>query len=76
MLHKILHKKIDIPLSILPNQSRDGAKFQQKIGRILAYTNSFVPTATKWWNKLPTDLRKITKEDIFRTELIEHFKKN
>ena len=46
MLHKIINKNIAIPITILPKRSRGENNFQQKLGRILAYSNLFVPTVT------------------------------
>ena len=73
LLHKIINKKIAIPLTILPKCARDGSKFQQTLGRVLAYSNSFVPTVTKYWNKLPKHIREITNEDQLKNKMIEYF---
>ena len=75
MLHKIINKNIAIPMTILPKRSRDENNFQQKLGRILAYSNSFVPTVTKYWNELPKQIRNIKSEDSFKTKLLENLLK-
>ena len=74
MLHKIINKNIDIPKTMLPKRSRDGLKFQQTFGRILAYSNSFVPMVTKWWNELPLSIISLNNELEFKSKITEHFK--
>ena len=76
MFHKIVNNKIAIPTSILPKCSRDGLRFQQTLGRVLAYSNSFIPTVTKWWNKLPSNIIGIANEDQFKSKLTEHLIKS
>ena len=72
MLHKIINSNIAVPITMLPKFSRDSTKFQQSLGRVLAYSNSFVPTTTKWWNNLPASIRSITDTDLFKTKLTEY----
>ena len=41
-------------IDLLPKLTRgSSSNFQQVPGRVLAYSNAFVPVTTKWWNELP-----------------------
>ena len=74
MLHKIIYNEISLTDNFLPKFSRNTPKFQQVLGRVLAYSNSFVPIATKWWNQLPDNLIKTENKAEFSNELMKHLK--
>ena len=74
MLHKINNDHIAMPKDFLPKRSRVSGKFQQVLGRVLAYSNSFIPVATKWWNELPKSLIDIQNQKEFINKLSDHMK--
>ena len=73
MMHKIVNGNIILPPDFLPKKSRDNVKFQPINGRVMAYSNSFVPTVVGWWNELPKNVSKITNFNTFKTELSKFF---
>ena len=75
MLHKILNKQIAFPPEFLPKFARGNSlKFQQVLGRVMAYSNSFIPTVTKLWNELPTKITMIKSQSEFQRELSQYLK--
>ena len=73
MMHKIVNGNIILPPDFLPKKSRDNVKFQPINGRVMAYSNSFVPTVVGWWNELPKNVSKITDFNTFKKELSKFF---
>ena len=72
MLHKIVNEKIALPKDFLPKRARINNKFQQVRGRVLAYSNSFVPTTIDWWNELPNEVTLSDKLTAFSDGLLKH----
>ena len=72
MLHKIIYDEIALPRDFLPKRTRCGAKFQQIHGRVSAYSNSFVPVVTGWWNELPRKLTMTMNQTQFYKELTKY----
>ena len=72
MLHKINNEQIAMPKDFLPKRSRISGKFHQVLGRVLAYSNSFIPVATKWWNELPKSLIETENQNKFIDKLSYH----
>ena len=70
-MHKIIHNAIAIPLSFLPNRSRhtECIRFQQIHGRVLGYSNSFVPATVGLWNDLPIDISNTHELVSFKTKI-------
>ncbi len=72
MLHKILNGEIALPHDFLPKRARISNKFQPVRGRVLAYSNSFIPITTNWWNELPNKVTLADKLTDFSKELPKH----
>ena len=72
MLHKIVNDTIALPKDFLPKRARINNRFQQVRGRVLAYSNSFVPTTIDWWNKLPNEVTLLENFAAFSDELLKY----
>ena len=73
MLHKIVNRQIASAQDLLPKFSRgNSSNFQQVLGRVLAYLNSFVPVTTKWWNELPRKVTMLESQSEFFNELTKY----
>ena len=73
MLHKIVNEQIESAQDLLPKFSRGScSNFQQVLGRVLAYSNSFVPVTTKWWNELPKKVTMLESQSEFFNELTKY----
>ena len=73
--HDIRTGKIAIP-EILPKHVREGVKYQPIHGRVLAYSQSFVPLTTNWWNDLPKDTLCTDNRNDFKIAISKHFENN
>ena len=69
MFHKIINERIVLPQDFLPKRARIDNKFQKVHGRVLAYSNSFIPITTDWWNKLPSEVTMTKNQTEFLKEL-------
>ena len=72
MLHKVVYEQIASAQDLLPKFSRGSRNFQQVLGRVLAYSNSFVPVTTKWWNELPKELTLLESQTEFFNKLTKY----
>ena len=69
MFHKIINERIVLPQDFLPKRARIDNKFKKVHGRVLAYSNSFIPITTDWWNKLPSEVTMTKNQTEFLKEL-------
>ena len=61
-----------LPQDFLPKRARIDNKFQQVRGRVLAYSNSFIPITIDWWNDLPNEVTKTENQTDFLNKLSKH----
>ena len=60
LLHSIYYNKKFLPDSLTPKHARcANTKFKLIVGRLQAYSNSFVPLATQQWNTVPANIVNI-----------------
>ena len=60
LLHSIYYNKKFLPDSVTPKRARcTDTRFNPIIGRVQAYSNSFVPLTTQQWNALPANIVNI-----------------
>ena len=60
LLHSIYYNKKFLPDSLTPKHARcANTKFKLIVGRVQAYSNSFVPLATQQWNIVPANIVNI-----------------
>ena len=73
MLHKVVNGQIASAQDLLSKFSRGSrSNFQQVLGRVLVYSNSFVPVTTKWWNELPKKVTLLESQTEFFNELTKY----
>ena len=73
MLHKVVNGQIASAQDLLPKFSRGSrSNFQQVLGRVLVYSNSFVPVTTKWWNELPKKVTLLESQTKFFNEITKY----
>ena len=62
ILHIIYYNKKILLDSVIPKRvSKADVKFKPIIGRVQAYSNSFLPLKTIKWNTLPANIIKIKR---------------
>ena len=68
LMHAFVHGHKFISDDKLPERTRyDSNKFQPIYGRVQSFTSSYIPSTVSAWNKLPSNVIKISCPDLFNS---------
>mgnify|MGYP001796102237 CR=1 FL=1 len=74
LLRSILSQKVFLPNYVKPIRARDQIKLKPIYARIQSYAQSFIPSVTSEWNKLPSVVLKENNIKVFEEALYKVYR--